>query len=77
MSPGQTLWGGGGESGQGGEVREGSGAFELVLKEKWFATWKNGEKQIRSESEGLYVSTRLGFILETTGRDLSTGGTRS
>ena len=26
---------------------------------------------MRPESEGLYVSKRLGFILESTGRDLS------
>lgn len=61
---------GGGEWEQGGilcgEVRECSmrGALELVMKEKCFAKWKNGERQVRSESEGPYVSRRLGFILE-------------
>lgn len=50
--------------------------MELVLKEKCFAKWKNGERQVGSESEGLYVSKRLGFILEITERNLSSGGTR-
>lgn len=61
---------GGGEWEKGGilrgEVRERStrGALELVVKEKCFAKRKNGERQVRSESEGPYVSKRLGFILE-------------
>lgn len=74
---------GGGEWEQGGilhgEVRERSarGALELVIKEKCFAKWKNGERQVRSESEGPCVSKRLGLILEITRRDLSRGRTRS
>lgn len=61
-----------------GEVREHSarGALELVIKEKCFAQWKKGERQVRSESEGPYVSQRLGFILAIR-RDLSSGWTRS
>lgn len=61
---------GGGEWEQGGvlsgEVRERStrGALELVMKEKCFAKWKNGERQVGSESEGPYVSQGLGSILE-------------
>lgn len=47
------------------------------MKEKLFAKWKNGERQVRSEREGLCVSWGLGLILEITGRDLSSGRTRS
>lgn len=71
-----TLWGRVGGETEGilhRRVREDStkGPFELLLKDKCFTRRENGERQVRPESEGLYASKRLGLMLESTGRDLS------
>lgn len=62
-----------------GEVGTGStrGVSELVLRRSTLPNGKMGRDRSGPESEGPCVSQRLGFILETTGRDLSSRGTRS